>query len=197
MDYLITLVKDPQSNGLRRAQPLVSQQLTDLGEKAIGTFGAFYGVFGLATNEMYVVTYSEDDQSMVSEMLGSELEVRSSVLLVPTTRPVTHAPRDRDGLYVFRWFDVHNRDVDEIVKLSDDAWPAMEQSFDCEIQGLFAEKDRSAETGKMILCTRYASLDVWQQSRDAPEESSERFRRRHELTLEATPIATRLMRLGR
>ena len=48
--------------------------------------------------------------------------LRETYQLSPTVRPTEHTPRTKGGIYVFRWFDVFNRDVEEIVKLSDEAW---------------------------------------------------------------------------
>ncbi len=111
----------------------------------------------------------------------------------PTVRPIDHSMRTKSGIYVFRWFDVYNRDVDEIVKLSDEAWVTFEGDFDSEVQGLFAESDRSKEKGKMLLLTWYRDLRVWETSRKPSNEARERFLKRHQLTIESTPIATRLL----
>jgi len=100
--------------------------------------------------------------------------------------------RSRGGIYVLRWFDVRNRDVDEIVRLSDEAWTPFEEGFDSEIRGLFAECDRSNDQGKMLLLTWYQNLSVWEASRQPSKEAKDRFRRRHDLTIETIAIATRL-----
>ena len=47
-----------------------------------------------------------------------------------TVRPVNDAPRDRAGLYVFRFFDVMARDIDEFVALSGRAWTTFETAAD-------------------------------------------------------------------
>ena len=112
--------------------------------------------------------------------------------LNPTVRPVEHTMLTKSGIYVFRWFDVKNRDVDEIVKLSDEAWVSFEEGFDSEVQGLFAERDRSHEQVKMLLLTWYRDLSVWEASRRPAKEARERFLKRHDLTIEAIPIASRL-----
>jgi hypothetical protein len=87
---------------------------------------------------------------------------------------------------------INNRDVDKKVQLSDEAWVSFEGDFDSEVQGLFAESDRSHEQGKMLLLTWYRDLSVWETSRKPSPEARERFLKRHSLTIETTAIASRL-----
>jgi hypothetical protein len=112
---------------------------------------------------------------------------------VPTVRPTDHTPLSKPGIYVFRWFDVLNKDVDEIASLSEQAWVSFEGDFDSQIQGLFALQNRQGDKGKMLLLTWYKNLTVWQDSRAPSKEAMNLFIKRHELTIEALPIATRLL----
>jgi len=43
-----------------------------------------------------------------------EVVAANTLLLEPTVRPTEYAPRTREGLYVFRFFEVDHKDVDEI-----------------------------------------------------------------------------------
>jgi hypothetical protein len=155
--------------------------------------------FGLTSNELYLMATREDKapssdgiSSLTKLITDQNLNLRESYQLSPTVRPTEHATRTKAGIYVFRWFDVYNRDVDEIVKLSDEAWISFEGDFDSEVQGLFAENDRSREQGKMLLLTWYRDLSVWETSRKPSPEAKERFLKRHSLTIETTAIATQL-----
>ena len=77
-------------------------------------WGAFHGLFGVASNELIVVTYGAvaDVNEAIAAMPGV---VRvDTLLLEPTVRPTKDEPRTREGLYVFRFFDVAHKDVDEI-----------------------------------------------------------------------------------
>ena len=84
------------------------------------------------------------------------------VTLRSTARPTHDAPLERPGAYAHRWFDVSPADVDEIVSLSAEAWPAFEAGYDAQVQGLFrSEEGRS----RLLLVTRYASVGEWERSR--------------------------------
>lgn len=113
-----------------------------------------------------------------------------SKTFLPTIRPEVHAECTDPGIYVFRWFEVGAKDVDEIVQLSGDAWPDFEGTFDTRVQGLFVEESPSPE--KMLLITWYQDLSVWEASRYPPASSRDNFLRRHQLTRQARPIATML-----
>lgn len=158
-------------------------------------WGAFQGLFGVASNELVVVTYGE--MGGVGQSLTDHRDVAAAqtLLLEPTVRPTTHAPRTREGLYVFRTFHVAHKDVDEIARLSFDAWRHFENvdRYRAIPQGLFRQHDTSAETGQMLLCTWYDGLGSWQESRTPPGPARERFQRRHQLTLGTVAYATRLL----
>ncbi len=172
---------------------IVSPERSKLGEA--GTWGAFFGLFGLASNELVLVTTG--DVANMDDRLGSIDAVRSSetLYLEPTVRPDSYEPRSRAGLYVFRFFDVRNKDVDQIAQLSKTAWETFETSdqYQAIPQALFCEQDRTQEFGKMLLCTWYDGLNSWQLSRTPAPEASANFRARGELTLRAKPYATRLI----
>lgn len=158
-------------------------------------WGAFHGLFGLASNELVVVTYGE--AAAVGGLASGHPGVVSAqtLLLEPTVRPTTHEPRTREGLYVFRFFDVAHKDVEEIASLSFEAWKHFENSdgYRAIPQGLFRQHDTSSPTGKMLLCTWYDGLPSWQASRTPPGPAAERFRHRHTLTQGTIAYATRLL----
>lgn len=193
MEYTVTLVKDRtrQNNveGLRAVRE-DQKRLTDEGTHL---FGLFTPLFGLATNEFYVVTYAEAPHCIDDHLMRHNLEVLERQELRPTARPLTHEARSKPGIYVFRWFKVRPGDVDEIVRLSEQAWVTFEGGFDTEVQGLFRERESDGETGAMLLITQYTDLSVWEASRKPAPEAAENFRARAEITLEARPIATRLV----
>ena len=119
----------------------------------------------------------------------------------PTVRPLEHVARTVPGIYVFRWFDVNQSDVEEIAALSKEAWNTFEAGFDTQVQGLFAEagmqqglnEEQLGERETMLLVTWYRDLAVWQDSREPHPKARELFLKRHNLMKEAKPIATRLM----
>ncbi len=191
--YCLHLLKDPnRADATDLVRFLNGSARPALEKQGASVFGIFHGLFGLASNELYLVANSEDHQPDVTGLFAG-FSLLDSVQLVPTVRPTDHSPRQQPGLYVFRWFSVHTRDIDEIAALSDAAWKTFEGGFDTQVQGLFAEPDRSQEQGKMLLLTWYKNLTVWQDSRKPPPEATENFAKRHQLTLEARPVATRLV----
>ncbi|MDA0272733.1 MAG: hypothetical protein O3C68_05730 [Proteobacteria bacterium] len=150
-------------------------------------FGIFASLFGLAGNEIYLVTFGENQLRLE---LTDEVQLLSNHLLNPTIRPASHEPTTRPGVYVFRWFRVSPDSVDEIVHLSGEAWPTLERSFETKIQGLFVEA--TEQPSEMLLITWYKDLSVWEASRYPPSDARDNFLRRHQLTLSAKPIATLL-----
>ncbi len=191
--YQVHLLKDPGRPGILA----LLSHLRDLLLPALpreDLFGIFQGLFGLASNELYLVTGTDAHEALIEQVLaetGFEIVTRHE--MVPTVRPQGKHTCTRDGIYVFRWFDVMGRDIDEIARLSAQAWITFEGDFETGVQGLFAEPDR--ERGKMLLVTWYRDLSVWQASRQPPPEARENFLRRHQLTLQAFPVATRLLNL--
>ena len=190
--YQVNLLKDPNHPGPNQLlEYLRGTLIRDLEKRGLVVYGVFQGLFGLASNELYLVVSSV---TVISQQdLDSEFQIIESIDLIPTIRPTDHTRRTREGIYVFRWFDVMNKDVEEIAELSAKAWITFEEGFDTEVQCLFAEQNQESKQGKMLLITWYKNLSVWQESRQPPEDARENFMRRHRLTLQAKPIATRLM----
>ena len=161
-------------------------------------WGFFHGLFGVGSNELIVVTYG-NVASVDAAIAGlDEVAEVQTLLLEPTVRPTVDEPRSRAGLYVFRFFDVAHKDVDEIAGLSAQAWKDFETGGDYAAipQGLFREsraEESAAPHGKMLLCTWYDGLNSWQASRTPPGEAGALFRRRHTLTQGTIAYATRLL----
>lgn len=161
----------------------------------VAVWGVWSGLFGVASNELLVVAAAADRrprEAFTAALNG--LEVRDSLLLSPTVRPATDAPREKEGLYVFRFFDVADADVAEVVQLSAQAWKTFENTdaYQSEPQGLFRQAD-SAGVGRMLLVTWYDGLESWQLSRRPAPEAMENFLRRRELTRGTVALATSLV----
>ncbi len=177
-------------------QPLREAVVAALPEERI--WGTFHGLFGIASNELVAVTVGGDEAVAASIDTLSELDAVDSVAsltLVPTVRPKDARPLTREGLYVFRFFEVAHRDVEEIAALSAEAWKTFENvdAYRAEPQGLFCQRDRSAERGRMLLLTWYDGLNSWQASRQSPPPARENFGKRHALTTGTIAYATRLV----
>ncbi len=163
----------------------------------ITLWGIWHGLFGIACNELIVMAASKTPASLeeFTAPLAGIAEIQQSELLTNTVRPVDIEPRVQPGLYVFRFFDVLNNDVEEIVQLSNEAWKSFEnvENYEAEPQGLFCQRDRTEAAGRMLLVTWYDGLQSWQTSRRPPDAARDNFRRRHELTRSTIAIATRLV----
>ncbi|MFP6796350.1 MAG: hypothetical protein VB933_04700 [Pseudomonadales bacterium] len=158
-------------------------------------WGAFHGLFGLASNELVVVSVSATENVHTNLLALDSVAQCESLQLEPTVRPVTEEPVSREGLYVFRFFDVAHKDVEEIAELSRVAWESFEHvdAYSAEPQGLFCQTDRSQERGRMLLVTWYDGFNSWQASRNPAPEARENFQRRHRLTNGTVAYATRLI----
>ena len=158
-------------------------------------WGAFHGLFGVASNELVVVSVGATENvhsnfSTINSVVDCE-----SLQLEATVRPVTEEPVSREGLYVFRFFDIAHKDVEEIAELSRVAWESFEDTdtYSAVPQGLFCQADRSQERGRMLLVTWYDGLNSWQATRNPAPKARENFQRRHQLTNGTVAYATRLI----
>jgi hypothetical protein len=166
-------------------------------QSEIVPWGVFTGLFGVASNELIVVAAAQGvrQTSDFTDPLQRIAQPREILSLANTTRPVAISPLERAGLYVFRFFYVSNKDVDEIVRLSQEAWTTFEDStqYAAQPQGLFCEQDLAPERGTMLLLTWYDGLQSWQTSRQPAHEARENFQRRQALTHGTLALATRLV----
>lgn len=158
-------------------------------------WGAFYGLFGLGSNELIVMSVGDNAGAHTVLDAMETTRVIRSINLEPTVRPSNEQPVTKSGLYVFRFFGVHSKDIDKIAQLSKEAWTYFEDStsYKAEPQGLFCETDRQKEHGLMLLVTWYDGLNSWQVSRRPAPEATRNFRQRAALTTFTKPFATRLI----
>ncbi|MFT7139241.1 MAG: hypothetical protein ACJAYE_000774 [Candidatus Azotimanducaceae bacterium] len=187
MDYQLFHLKDrASSNPLRLINQI--QSLRDS-----NSWGVFPSLFGLGSNELYWVVMTTANECPLQ---ADDVEVLGQTTLQSTVRPVAHIPRHKSGIYVYRWFEVAAEHVDEVVRLSGEAWETFEDGFDTEVQGLFTASPTMpvgyASCG-MLLVTWYRDLGVWQASRTPNPEATKRFVARQALLDSAVPIATRLV----
>jgi hypothetical protein len=161
-------------------------------------WGEFNGLFGVGSNELFVVSWvPQDTPDGISSMWSSapDISVLERHVLVPTVRPLSPQPVSEPGLYVFRFFVVDNASVDEVARLSQEAWTTFEGSSDyrAEPKALFCQVDRDAERGVMLLVTWYDGFGSWETSRHPAPAARENFLRRQELTHGTIAYATRLV----
>ena len=160
-----------------------------------GIWGAFEGIFGIASNEFFLVTTGDVSDMDVRLQSISGVASTTTTYLEPTVRPVDYTPVAKAGLYVFRMFRTDNAHVERIAELSATAWTWFEntEDYQAEPQGLFAESDRTEQFGDMLLCTWYDNLNSWLTSRQPAPEATANFRERGSLTVWTKAYATRLI----
>lgn len=161
-------------------------------------WGAFFGLFGVGSNELMAVTVGSEAEVAESIAVAQGLAgvtCEAPVPLAATARPTSAEPLRREGLYVLRFFDVNPAHYDEFVELSRTAWETFEAAdgYRAEPQGLFRLRDDAAERGLMLLVTWYDGLGSWQASRHPPAAAGQRFQRRGQLATSTVAYATRLI----
>jgi hypothetical protein len=102
-----------------------------------------------------------------------------------TLRPQDGARPAPMGVYTHNWFTIDPA-VAEFVRLSGEAWPDFEASFQVKVFGLF-EAEPSVRDGRdgarrMLLMTGYKDLNEWQLSRSPAPTARAAFERRRQLT---------------
>jgi hypothetical protein len=174
----------------------LSERLTaTLEPRGAAVWGAFSGLFGVASNELILVTHAPEHDPTPNPALG-DARIIEQHALTPTARPASPPPRlIRPGVYVFRFFDVLTADIDEVVELSREAWTTFEDptQYSAEPMGLFAPADRQAQTGRMVLLTWYDAFGSWEKSRLPAPAARDNFQRRHALTRSTVAFATALV----
>lgn len=181
--YLYQLLRAKQNHHQTLAAELIK------GDAGKGTiWGVFSGLFGIASNELILVSYSDDDE--VSPEINPHA-VRHEVWR-PTVRPVAFNPCNQPGLYVFRRFHVAAQDVAEVVQLSSQAWESFvdAERYQTQPLGLFCPTADEHGVVKMMLVTWYDGFSSWQLSRAPAADARENFARRHALTQTTYAVAT-------
>ena len=110
----------PPADALRRLQDDSFRVMARHG----GTvWGVWTALFGMASNELVVVTAWPDAASPVATLqdaLPDGIRIVVSHELTPTVRPTSADPVTREGVYVHRFFRTREKHMQEIVDLSVD-----------------------------------------------------------------------------
>ena len=162
-------------------------------------WAAWYGgMFGLATNKFIVVSVSQDALSQ-SELLcalappGLGLKVVDYQSLIPTVRPFNAAPVDRHGFFVFRWLRLLPGSITEWIGLCNDTWPNFERRSSSQCLAVWRVEDDDSSAHKMLMCTWYADLHAWENSREVESVDAPKWRRRAQLEYNHWGIGVRRM----
>ena len=197
--FCFTRLKGRERNWQLLARDLADAVLPALVPDGIRRWGMWSGLFGIGSNELVLMTSADagvDHSALLNARIAAApCAIVEQHLLRATVRPVDREPPTRPGLYVLRFFDVNNADVDEIARLSFDAWSTFEttDAYRAQPQGLFCQNDRTDARGIMLLCTWYDGLESWATSRSPPAQAAENFRRRQQLTFGTIAYAANLV----
>jgi hypothetical protein len=186
--------------GARNPEVLMAQargpMRDDLERRGGVLYGMFVGWFGIGSGELIVVTSMAPSDGSPDEPLSQLAGTRvvEKHLLRPTVRPTSTDALTRPGLYVSRFFHVKTVDVDEVVRLSQEAWRTFETSsaYRSEPQALWRTA-YPTEQSDVLLLTWYDNFTSWEVSRDPAPAARDNFRRRHTLTSGTIAYATRLV----
>jgi hypothetical protein len=163
----------------------------------VRVWGAWQGLFGVASNELLLVAVSAraDIDLALSAGLPDGVRVADRLTLRATARPRRLGTLASEGVYVFRFFEVQTADIDEIVALSREAWQTFERTdrYAARPEGLFRPDDAEVPSGRMLLLTWYDGFASWQASRAPAPDARRNFLRRHQLTAGTIALATRLL----
>lgn len=166
-------------------------------DRGASVWGMFAGLFGLNSNELYVLLHNPAGTSPVALAKPVKgVHVLRATRLRPTARPTTFVPLQANGLYVFRTFRLKPGSVDATVRLSRQAWETFEtaDNYHAKPLGLFEELQPDISPDEnMLLLTWYDGFESWEASRKPNVEAVDNFRQRSALTTRSGAIATRLL----
>jgi hypothetical protein len=164
-------------------------------------WGVWTALFGMASNELVVVTAWPDGATPVATLrdaLPDGFRVITSYEFAPTVRPASADAVMRDGIYVHRFFRAREKHMQEIVDLSVEAWKtfATDDDYGTEQIAFFRPRARATDgetPGEMLLISWYPDFANWERSRQFPPEAGALFRKRAERIESSLPFAMRLL----
>ena len=161
------------------------------GHAGASLWGIWHGIFGMASNELMLVTAHDDHKDDLD--LPENVRVLEEYQLRATARPTDSTPLSQPGIYVFRDFSLDGKDIEEVVALSSAAWQTFEtgENYAAQPMGLFAPQT-PAPNCVMHLLTWYPDFTSWQNSRESGPQALQRFAARRALSYLTIAVATRL-----
>ena len=183
------------SGGWQALQPRLTDLFADWPQARVQ--GLFNGLFGLSNHDLFAlfsIPVAIDGTAGLRARLPDDVQILTVLPLAATVRPADDRPLTQPGVYVFRFFEVRDSDVAEVVELSDIAWRSFEHGdgYQAEPQGLFRSITPEDGWGRMLLLTWYDRMDSWERSRSPHPDATANFRRRAALARSIVPFATRL-----
>ena len=95
------------------------------------------------------------------------------------------------GFYVHREERYRPADVNEVVRLSEEAWETWEPAWGARVTGLYRERPDVSDQARLLRIVWYPSHERWIETRESERdpESRERFVARRQLQLEGSRVA--------
>ena len=158
------------------------------GEPAL--YGIWRSQIGLPRDTITLIsTWPNADiaRSKVADIHNQLALVQRSraTIMVPTLRPKTAKSPVMQGNYAFRWFQTPTENFEEFLKLSEDAWPSFENSYDAQVIGLWRLMENQKKNIKTLVLTRRPGLSMWERSKipQTPKEiiTRQKLSRRYDL----------------
>ena len=151
------------------------------------------GQFGLATNQIAVLSHWVESESVDFDQLISQQDwqLSESQWLMPTVRPREPEKLTRQGIYVIRWIRMQTSDIPEFTQLCLETWPRFEATTQSRCFGVFKPVE-CGDVSKILMLTWYATLTDWEQSRQLDPDDAPKWGRRSEMELSHWAEAGRL-----
>jgi hypothetical protein len=172
-----------------------------MGRHGGAVWGVWTALFGMASNELVVVTAWPDEATPVATLLDAlpdGFRIVASHEFAPTVRPTSAEAVTRDGIYVHRFFRTREKHMQDIVDLSVEAWKtfATDDRYGTEQIALFRPRMHASDgdsLGEMLLISWYPDFADWEKSRQFPPEAGALFRKRAERIESSLAFAMRLL----
>ncbi|MEZ5910329.1 MAG: hypothetical protein R3D31_16135 [Hyphomicrobiaceae bacterium] len=168
-------------------------------------YGIWRSQIGRPRDELTVMTTWPDGgdaaAALAQRLAGIDgVHQQSSVVLVPTLRPLDPTPPRRQGNYAFRWFTTPQANWSEFLDLCAGAWPGFESAYDSQVIGLWraTRLPGAQETSvRSLLMTRRPDLAMWERSKipqgGAEAEVRRKLSRRYDLCTDTVVFTTTLL----
>lgn len=144
------------------------------------------GVFGLATNQIAVLTAWQDEEGLTAGLTalsdGIDCSLSNQCRLSATVRPAKPEKCTRPGFYVIRWIRMNTADIAEYTALCLETWPAFEAAGTARCSGVFRPLE-DHDVSKILMLTWYASLTDWEQTRTLEPADKPKWARRSQMEL--------------
>ncbi len=170
-----------------KRQPLtekVSQCIVDSGGIKCGVVRG--GLFGLATNQIWVFTAWKDsigiDRYVQAVKDTTDYRIVSQQQFSSTVRPNGPEIIDRKGIYVIRHINMLASDIDEYTALCLETWPRFEASSASRCYGVFRPVNTESVI-TLLMLTWYRTFDDWEKSRQLDPADLAKWARRSEMEL--------------